>query len=733
MNDRISTRKISWHPRPALMLAVVVVLAITTVAGVALRAQTQRRTQAAYTVDQAALIAADARPGDWLSYGRDTKEQRYSPLDQINASNVGELGIAWIYETGTKRGLEATPLVVDGVMYTTGAWSVVYALDVVTGEPLWTYDPKVPRETAMKACCDVVNRGAALYDGKVYLGTLDGRLVALDAESGAVLWSTVTVDQSQPFTITGAPRVVKGKVLIGNGGAEYGVRGYLSAYDAQTGKLAWRFNTVPGNPADGFESPAMEMAAKTWNGNWWENGGGGTVWDSFVYDPELDLVYVGVGNGSPWDREIRSPGGGDNLFLSSIVALRPDTGEYVWHYQTTPGDSWDYTATQPILLAELPYGGIVRKVLMQAPKNGFFYVLDRATGELISAEKYVTVTWASHVDMATGRPVELPGVRYGAQVAAIFPGPLGGHNWHPMAFNPKTGLVYIPAQEMSNIYVPDPAYKHIEGQWNLGVRVMQAKDVPQAVLDLMPGVTAEVVAEDTPPETMSGHLLAWDPVKQKEAWRVQHELPWTGGVLTTAGNLVFQGTPYGILAAYRADTGEKLWESYTGSGVIAPPITFQVADTQYIAVMSGWGGAFGVVGSRAARKAVESDGRIIVYSLGATGKAIERKERPKLELTRIEHPDNPEQVQAGRDLFNRYCLVCHGYGATGGGVIADLRESAPRIYDNYPDIVLEGRRVERGMPSFAPVLDAAGVAAIRAYVLHRRDMLIDELAAASRR
>ena len=687
-----------------------------------------RRAEAAYGIDDAALIGAAGRTSDWLTYGGTYKEQRYSPLDQINDGNIGQLGISWVIETNTKRGLEGTPLIVDGVMYATGAWNVIYALDAVTGEPLWTYDPEVPRSIAMKTCCDAVDRGAALYRGKVISATLDGRLIAVDAETGELVWSTMTVPEDSMYTITGAPRIAKGKVIIGNSGAEYGVRGYVDAYDAETGERAWRFYTVPGNPADGFENETMRMAAETWTGEWWTGGGGGTVWDSIVYDPELDLLYIGVGNGSPWDRNLRSPGGGDNLFLSSIVALRPDTGEYVWHYQTTPGDTWDYTATQPIMLAELPIGGRVREVLMQAPKNGFFYVLDRRTGELISAEEFVTVTWASHVDLASGRPVELAGARYTDQAVAVSPGPLGGHNWHPMAFSPDTGLVYIPAMEMSNFYVPDPNFKYTPGQWNLGVRPAAPEDIPQAVIDAT-GLSGQILAEDAPPALLSGHLLAWDPVAQREAWRVQYTMPWSGGTLATAGNLVFQGTPFGLLTAYRADDGEKLWESYTGSGVIAPPITFESGGTQYIAVMSGWGGAFGTVGTRSARQAVESEGRIVVYALGATGRPIERQERREVRVTRVDHGASTANIDAGRRLFNQYCLVCHGYGAVSGGVTPDLRESSQRVFDSYDAALLEGALVDLGMPDFSPVLDRDDVALIKAYVLHRRNMLADEQAA----
>src|SRR5574341_1150770 len=360
---------------------------------------------ALFAVAFVALVSA--QQSGWPTYGLDDYEQRFSTLEQITDSNVDQLGLAWQFETATDRGLEATPLVIDGVMYTTGSWSVTYAIDARTGRQLWKYDPEVHRKYDNLACCDVVNRGAAYYKGKVYVGVLDGRLVALDAGSGKVSWTATTVDQNQPYTVTGAPRMAKGKVIIGNGGAEYGVRGYVSAYDAETGTLAWRFYTVPGDPSKPQEHKALEKALATWKGDAWvKYGGGGTVWDSIVYDPELNLLYVGTGNGSPWNLELRSPGGGDNLYLCSILAINPDNGELVWHYQTTPADTWDFTSVQPMMLADLNWGGRPRKVIMQAPKNGFFYVLDRATGELLSADKYVEVNWASHVDMKTGRPVE---------------------------------------------------------------------------------------------------------------------------------------------------------------------------------------------------------------------------------------------------------------------------------------------------------------------------------------
>src|SRR6202521_5049117 len=376
------------------------------------------------SLDESRLIHADQEPGNWMSHGRTYSEQRFSPLKQIDHRNIGQLGLAWSVDLDTRRGQEATPVVVDGVMFFTTAWSKVYAVKAATGEQLWSYDPKVPPEWAVNACCDVVNRGVAVWRGKVFVGTLDGRLVALDAARGKLIWETLTIDRNFRYTITGAPRVVKGKVIIGNGGAEMGVRGYVSAYDAETGKIVWRFYTVPGDPSKPFESPFLEKAAKTWSGEWWKNGGGGTVWDSMGYDPQLNLLYIGTGNGDPWPRKIRNPRKEDNLFTSSIVALKPDTGEYVWHYQENPGDEWDYDSDEQIVLADLNLNGELSHVLLHAPKNGYFYVLDRATGKLLSAKPFTRVTWATGIDVQTGRPIESPGAQYevGRDPALVSPG-----------------------------------------------------------------------------------------------------------------------------------------------------------------------------------------------------------------------------------------------------------------------------------------------------------------------
>lgn len=659
-------------------------------------------------VDDDRIRNADAEPGNWLAHGRTWSEQRHSPLTQINDGNVGNLELAWYADLDTNRGQEATPIVVDGVMYSTSAWSKVQAVDAQTGRMLWQYDPEVPGIWDVRACCGVQNRGAAVWKGRVYIGTLDGRLLALDAKTGELYWQVKTTDQAQSYTITGAPRVFGDKIVIGNGGAEYGVRGYVSAYDTESGEMLWRFYTVPGNPADGFEDETQTMAAKTWTGEWWKSGGGGTAWDSFAYDPELNLVYVGTGNGSPWPRAIRSPGGGDNLFLASIVAVDADTGEYVWHYQTVPGDTWDYTSVQHMVLADLEIDGRERKVIMQAPKNGFFYVLDRATGELISAENIVPVNWATHVDLKTGRPAETADARYDETLAAkkITPGPAGAHGWHPMSFSPDTGLVYIPARQSPNIYKLDEEYERQPIGMNLGINYW---DAPGEIIDLPPEFGPEY----------QGLLLAWDPVTQKEAWRVPHAAFENGGVLSTAGNLVFQGTAEGILAAYSAATGERLWSSPTQSGVLAPPVTYSVDGEQYVAVVVGWGAIWGnflgvVLNADGSKRNLS---RILAFKIGGNA---ELPPMPDLvaAATPPESFGSESQIDAGARLYTRYCSACHGVAAVSGGVLADLRHSAmTSSAEAFRSVVLDGALLDKGMAPFAEVMDEDDAEAVRAFVV----------------
>lgn len=660
-------------------------------------------------VDGARIAAA--APEEWLSYGRDYAEQRFSPLTQITTANVKDLGLAWSADMDTARGQEATPLVIDGKIYITTAWSKAKAYDAVTGKLIWEYDPKVPGERAVAACCDVVNRGMAAWGDKLYLGTLDGRLVALDRATGKEVWSKVTLDQSKPYTITGAPRVIDGKVIIGNGGAEMGVRGYVTAYDAATGKQLWRFYTVP-DAAGRNEAGHLKAAEKTWSSDWTSQGGGGTVWDAMAYDPELDLLYFGVGNGSPWNQLYRSAGQGDNLYLSSIVAVRPKTGEYVWHFQTTPGETWDYTATQHIILADLAIGGKQRKVLMQAPKNGFFFVLDRATGELLSANNYVPVNWASGFDLKTRRPIENPASRYykTGQVWLGSPGPIGAHNWQPMAYSPKDGLVFIPAIISAFPYIHDPAWKKQPIGFNVGL------DLGKGAMPADANVRAGAIGGT------KGELVAWDPVAGKARWRITLPGAWNGGLLATASGLLFQGNAASKFAAYESATGKELWSFDAQTGVVAPPITYAVGGEQYVAVLAGWGGAWPLASGAVAEPGppVRNHSRLLVFKLGAKGKlpAVGPNTRPPLDPP--PPIGTPQEIAQGAANFGQFCGVCHGDAAIGTSVTRDLRRAGSlgdaKIWNQ---IVIGGALSGSGMVSFKSVLDDAKAENIRRYVIKR--------------
>jgi quinohemoprotein ethanol dehydrogenase len=674
-----------------------------------------------HSIDDQALVRAGNQAESWLTYGRDYAETRFSPLTQIDAGNVARLGLAWSYDTRSLRGLEATPLVADGVLYATTSWSDVFALDAKTGRELWRWDAHADRPRGSRACCDVVNRGVALYDGKVYVGVIDGRLAALDARTGKTVWDVQTTPVGEPYTITGAPRVVAGKVVIGNGGAELGVRGFVSAYDPKTGKLVWRFYTVPGDPAKPVESPALEAAAKTWTGEWWKGGGGGTAWDAFAYDPDAKLLYVGTGNGSPWDRHVRSPGGGDNLYLSSILALNVETGALVWYYQTTPGESWDYTAVQQLTLADVEIGGRQRKVVMQAPKNGFFYVLDRLTGELISADPIAKITWASGVDPRTGRPIETPQARYTDGATTISPGPGGAHNWQPMSYSPRTGLVYIPASESSFVYTRDTQFEHRPLGWNLGIDLavsvgMKPAGNPLPASKYSPGIGEDAGAPSS--------LLAWDPIVRHARWRVLHKDATGGGTLSTAGGLVFQGTDTGKLVAYDAARGDKLWEVEVGEGIMAAPSTYSIDGKQYISVLAGMGGASALYASRTPANRFKATGRVFTFALDAHAvlEPVRGIDRPA--LTPIESASTPEQVTRGAALYGQRCSMCHGINAVSGGSIADLRYASPATFDSFDRIVRQGGYSALGMPMF-DWFTPDDVAAVRAFLLTRRAALLN--------
>lgn len=660
------------------------------------------------TIDTAAIKANAETTNNWPSYGLDYAETRFSKLNKINTANVGTLGLAWTYNLESERGVEATPLVVDGIMYVTASWSVVHAVDVRTGKRIWVYDPEVPRKDGFKGCCDVVNRGVALYKGKVYVGAYDGRLIALDAATGKKVWEKDTVlDRSRPYTITGAPRAVNGRIIIGNGGAEYGVRGYVTAYDAETGEQAWRWFTVPGDPSKPFEDESMKKAAETWDpaGKYWLNGGGGTAWDTITYDPALNLVYIGTGNGSPWARKLRSPSGGDNLYLSSIVALNADTGKYVWHYQEVPGDNWDYTATQPIILADLTIDGQPRKVILHAPKNGFFFVIDRTNGKFISAKNFVDVNWATGYD-ASGRPIEVPQARGEAPFDSI-PGPYGAHNWHPMSFNPQTGLVYLPAQNIPVNLTEDKNWKH---------------DVPApGSLGSGLGWNLAQLVNATPPQSQPfGRLIAWDPVKQQAAWKQDYVSPWNGGTLTTAGNLVFQGLADSRFVAYNAATGDKLWEQPTGTGIVAGPATYMVDGEQYVSVAVGWGGVYGLA-ARATDK--EGPGTVFTFKLGGKAKPPEfSKYQSEGLLKGVKY--EPADVGPGTLLYVTNCAQCHGVpGVDKGGNIKNLGYVPTETITHLKDMLFNGPFVQKGMPDFTGKLSDDDIKKIQAFIQGTADAI----------
>jgi len=638
----------------------------------------QARPAAHGQIDRKRLLAADKHPEEWLTTGRDFGKGHFSPLTQINTQTVDRLGFAWGYDTQTNRGLEATPIVVDGVMYTSGSTGKAYALDAATGKELWTFDPHADLRGNRESCCDEVSRGVAVWHGKVYVAAFDGRLFALDAATGAVLWVADSItDKKVGYTVTGAPEVAGHVVVIGNAGAEYDARGYVSAYDLDTGKLAWRFYTVPGDPSKPQESPELELAMKTWDPkSRWDMGGGGTVWDSMVYDPELNLLYFGTSNGTFLDRSRRSPSGGDNLYIASILAINPDTGRLAWHYQEVPGDQWDYDTLQPIILTDLKIGGRPRKILMQASKDGFFYIIDRKTGQVLSAEKFVPVTWAERVDLKTGRPVEAPGAR---DYKFLFngknylhPASMGGHNWNPMSYDPRTGLVYIPEIENSDA-------------------------------GLFTGKT---------------YLRAWDPLGSKTIWEAPFGGWWDhAGVLSTAGGLVFQGNGPGHFIAYDAATGKKLKDIDVGSTIMAAPMSYEVGGVQYVAVMAAWGGGgWSYVHPENAAYQRGNEGRIIVFKLGGGATPIPPLLPP---IQPIPQPPpltaSADVVKQGGALFAARCAGCHVNQPRSEA--PDLRRMTPETHAAFQQIVLGGILKSAGMPPWDGILSPEDADAIHAYLI----------------
>lgn len=678
-------------------------------------------------VDDERLLAAADDGANWLTYGRTYDEQRFSPLETINDGNVDKLGLVWSYDLDTARGQEATAIVADGVMYVSTAWSMVKAFDATTGELLWHYDPQVPREKLIDVCCDAVNRGVAVYRGKVFVGTLAGHVVALDAATGEVVWDVPSIPADSHMAITGAPRIVKGNVVIGAAGSEYFTRGYLAAFDAETGKEAWRFYTVPGDPAKPFEGPHLEKAAKTWSGDWWTRGGGGTVWDSITYDPETDLIYFGTANAEPWNPGVRNSEEGDNLYTASIVAVRADNGEYVWHYQETPEDRWDFDSTQQIIAATLEIGDKPQRVVLHAPKNGFFYVLDARTGKFISGTQYAKVNWASGLDPTTGRPNVLPEAKYDETGKAFtsFPSATGAHSWHPMSFSPKTGLVYIPKNEVGGTFMT------VGDDWEPGeIGAQLGVDFSEGAMPADPEVRKSWLDKTT------GALVAWDPVARKARWTVDYPGPANGGTLATAGNLVFQGTASGEFRAYAADTGKQLWSFPAQTGIVAGPITYSVEGTQYVAVLAGWGGVWDLFAGVLAPKSglVRNISRMLVFKLDGNASLPPLESYAAAVLDPPPSMGTPEQLKEGAYLFNNSCSVCHGDAAVAGVLVTDLRYSpALNSPELWKQIVHDGLLKDRGMVGWAANFTPEQIDNIRHYVIKRanEDKALEMQAAAN--
>lgn len=682
------------------------------------------------SVDAERLQAAATDPGNWLATGRDSQGTYYSPLTRINSQNVGKLGFAWSYDLGTYRGQEATPIVVDGVMYTSGTWGYVYAVDAATGKQIWRYDPQATHLAARNPCCDLVNRGVAVWKGRVYVASVDGRLHALDAATGAKVWEADTViDHKLPYSSTGAPQIAGRVVVIGNSGADMGrggVRGYVSAYDLDTGAFKWRVFTVPPEPGHAYESPAIEAASRTWDApRDPEYKLGGTAWDGFAYDPVLGLVYFGTGNAAPYDSRQIGPSNLDELYTASILAVRADSGQLMWHYQTTPHDHWDFDSVQKLVMADVMIDGKPRQTIMQASKNGFFYVLDRKSGELLSAANYTYVTWASRVDLKTGKPVVTDQADWSKKPSNIYPSWAGGHTWNPMSYSLATHLVYIPVLDVPNIWVDmagnGGSVKYIDGFFTVNGIMPDDSYAPADLRGMFGPLPDKASLVGTRKDKLVRELIrAWDPVAGKTVW--EHETStgmrgYDGGVMSTAGNLVFQGRGSGELWVYAADSGKVLKTIPTGSHIMAAPATYTVNGEQYVAVQAGYGGAAITVGtippSSAAAK-YQNVNRIIAFKLGGPAVPLPT---PRVAAAIQKPPQQTagkESIQAGETKFVQECSRCHVLGPS---VTPDLRNLSPGLHAAFKDIVLRGAVAPTGMEAFDDLLTEKDVEDIHAYLI----------------
>lgn len=656
---------------------------------------------AGFSLSAAAL--AEVADDNWPNFGRDGSEQHYSPLNQINLSTVEKLRPAWYYDLEPGFTVSA-PVTGGDKLFTTTGHSHIRAFDAASGKLLWEFDAGVREIAQSPLHMSWGNKGIAWWNGRVFLATTDGRVIALDDATGKPVWETRQFELTDIRNSNGAPRVFDGKVIIGHGGADISpIRGYVTAYDALSGNQLWRFYTVPGDPAKPAGNTAEEVMQPTWKGDWYGKGGGGTAWNAFSYDEELNLIYLGVGNGFPYNQQLRSPGGGDNLFLASIVAVNADNGEYVWHYQVCPAEQWDCTASQDMTIATLDINGKPRKVLMQAPKNGFFYVLDAATGEFISAEKFARVTWAEKIDAKSGRPIENPGIRYQDKsgLFELWPGPQGAHSWLPQAYSPRTGLVYIPVMEV-------------------GAMIGAA---PPDATGFTAGMGLTLIPDPELPGSRRSFLKAWNPVTQQPDWTVELPGDWPGGVLATAGDLVFQGRIDGYLVAYNANTGEEVWSFKTAAPVVAPPISYSVGGRQYVSVLTGsgsQGGGILATGNAAYRTDYALPRQLLTFAIDGSAKVPEAILPALVPLSDPEFKANEDQVMTGGIAFaTNACMVCHGMNAIGGGSAPDLRYS-PMILspEAFRSVVVDGTLKLKGMPA-SPTLSTETLEAIRHYLRSR--------------
>jgi quinohemoprotein ethanol dehydrogenase len=685
-------------------------------------------------VTAARLASADTEPGEWFTTGRDGRGTYYSPLADINATNAAQLGFAWEYRLGTRRGLEATPVVVDGVMYFPGNFGRVYALDAASGAEKWVYDPQVNGQWGRYACCDAVNRGVAVWLGRVYVGSLDGYLHAIDAATGKRIFRVDTLPErnpKHPYTLTGEVVIAGDSVIVGSSGADFaGVRGYVSAYDLVTGALRWRFYTVPRDPKEGpQDQPHLAKALTTWDPRHrWEAGSGATVWDGISYDAALNLVYVGTGNGAPYNIREGGRAGGDDLYAASILAIHADSGELAWYFQTTPGDRWDYDSAEKMILADLDFGHGTRKVLMQAAKNGFFYVLDRATGEVLAAHPFGFVNWTLGLDPKTHRPRPNPEVEYLDGPKLIYPGMAGAHSWNPMSFNSITHLVYVPALEAPMVYLESskrPAGL-VEGMFTVpglapegydpkGLESLFGKLPPLATL--RKGIASDARSHNV--------LRAIDPVTGKIVWEQPSATFWDGGVLSTAGNLVVQGDAAGQLNLYAADSGRLLQRVDLGTSVMAAPMTYRVDGVQYVALLAGYGGGNIAVPfpPESAAYRYGNDGRLIALKVGggAVPKPASVADLPFAEPA--PRPKAAAEIARGEVLYNRFCSRCHVFDRA---VLPDLRRMSAATDQLFYEIVLNGAYVAKGMGRWDDVLTRADAQAIHAFVVEQAWQAYDQ-------